>query len=157
MKRSMKLATGALALGLIAATSAGTVVLSKQGDGDRRGHRIDRLFEKLDANGDGAIDRSEAEAARKDRFARADANGDGVISKDEMTAAAIRRAGERAGRIFARLDGNGDGVVDEAEMAAMKKGRHGHRGDRLFDRYDADGDGRVTREEIEAQRAIRRN
>lgn len=57
---------------------------------------------------------------------RADENGDGAISSAEFAALADRRAAH----MFERVDANGDGALDRAEVEAMKgKGRrHGPRG-----------------------------
>jgi spermidine/putrescine-binding protein len=63
-------------------------------------------------------------------FARMDANGDGKIDKAELTKAAEAQAakkGETApvdaakiDEMIKRIDTNGDGAVDKAEMAAMR-------------------------------------
>ena len=52
---------------------------------DARERRFDpaAMFDRLDANGDGFVDRSEALAAADRRFDRMDANGDGVVTPDE--------------------------------------------------------------------------
>lgn len=121
----------------------------------RRAERVDRLFEALDANRDGAIDAAEREAARAGRFAEMDADADGKVSRAEMEAHAAKRAAEIAGRRFARLDVSGDGVIDRAEMEAAPHGGHGRghgRHGRALDRMDADDDGRITREEALSHR-----
>lgn len=46
----------------------------------------DRLWTRLDANGDGKVDAADREARALQRFAEIDANHDGMISKDEFLA-----------------------------------------------------------------------
>lgn len=144
MNRTFEMLAGAaLIVGLGALTS---VALARDGD---RGAFIDRMFETMDANKDGAIDADEAAAAQAARFSTADADGDGGLTLDEMKAAmsehSKRWSDRRAERRFSRLDADGDGKVTEVEMSAM-------RGD-MFSRVDADGDGRVTRAEAEAMKS----
>jgi hypothetical protein len=57
------------------------------------------MFSKLDANGNGVIERSEAAAHPQlaDHFDAVDANHDGVITPDELRAAKALRTGARAG------------------------------------------------------------
>jgi hypothetical protein len=43
-----------------------------------------KIFAKVDANGDGAIDATESAAKAEKMFARMDDNGDGVVTKDEI-------------------------------------------------------------------------
>jgi Ca2+-binding EF-hand superfamily protein len=93
---------------------------------------------KLDANGDGIIDR--AEAAKSPRFAQMfdkfDANHDGKLSADERP----QHRG-RGGDMLAKLDANGDGAVDRAEAAkAPRLAEH-------FDKLDANHDGRISADE----------
>ena len=66
---------------------------------------------RLDANGDGVIDRAEAAKAPKfaERFARLDRNGDGNISKSEAT------ADKYMARAFSGLDEDHDGKLDREE------------------------------------------
>ncbi|MGH6651816.1 MAG: EF-hand domain-containing protein [Sphingopyxis sp.] len=64
-------------------------------------------------------------------FARMDANGDGKIDKAELTKAAEARAAKKGDaapvdsakidEMIKRIDTNGDGAVDKAEMDAMRK------------------------------------
>lgn len=177
MKRNAKLLAAVMSVGLVS-TAAGMAV-AKAGGEDDRADRIERMFERFDADGDGTITRDEA-ANAPSRFQRADTDGDGGLSVDEMKAAAVERAEKRAERMHERLDANDDGMVDEAEMKAARKAmadrrharfegsrhgprhgyRHGgHRGPRdagaMFERLDSDGDGAVSREEFDAMRGRR--
>jgi Ca2+-binding EF-hand superfamily protein len=52
--------------------------------GERFEKRGERLFERADANKDGAVDANEADALAAAHFAKLDANHDGVIVKDEL-------------------------------------------------------------------------
>lgn len=65
------------------------------GHGHGHGPGGGRFFERLDKNGDGAVDAAEHRAATDRRFAAADANGDGKLSQDEFMAP---RHGKRDGK-----------------------------------------------------------
>lgn len=130
------------------AEQAGTVTLSAIES------RIRAEFAKVDANGDGFVERGEADAHRAKRlaemrdrhFAALDANKDGSISRAEFDAAhGARSSGSEAGHTM-----HGEGAP------AMS---HGHRrsramailGDRMFDRADSNKDGRVSLSEAMAR------
>ncbi len=135
MKPSMKpivLFTTAL---MVATT--GMSVLAQTGPAGKGGDRM----AQLDANKDGAIDRSEAAKAPKllEHFDRMDANKDGRISAEERPQRG--RHGGRGGDRMAQLDANKDGAIDRSEAAkAPKLLEH-------FDRMDANKDGRISAEE----------
>lgn len=117
--------------------------------GDRaatHGARLEQMFDRIDADGDGAITRVELEAAPAARFAAADADGDGKATVDEIAAMLRTDADARAARMLSLRDANGDGALSADEMAP----RRADRADRMFSGMDADGDGRVTRAEAEA-------
>lgn len=140
----------------MSALTIGAVSYAAEGgkhSAEHRAERLDRMFEKLDANGDGAIDKAEVEAGRTARFSAADANSDGVLTTDELSAAAAKRAEKHIERMMSRLDKDGDGSLSDAEYAAAGDGRDSKRGAKMFKRFDADGDGRVTRAEAEAHMA----
>ncbi|GAB3726499.1 hypothetical protein GCM10028862_01860 [Luteimonas pelagia] len=115
-------ATGLLAAGLLVAAPGG-----KGG----------QFFDKLDANGDGAVSRQEAAAMKAAHLAELDANNDGFVEYDEMKAA--REARARA-HFTERHDANGDGRVSVDEM--------GMRGEGMFERMDTNKDGSISREEM---------
>lgn len=119
-------------------------------DSHRGGHGAER-FAAIDTNGDGAVSKAEAEAARAAKFAEADANGDGALTLEEITAHRdTERSEKRAKRqqaMFERGDKNGDGVITVDEFA--KPGKR-------FDRADADGDGLITQDEMKAAAEKRR-
>ena len=121
--------------------------------------RMGTMFEKIDANGDGYIDRAEIQAARDARFAAADTNGDGALSSDEMKAArddAQSRHGQgRKGVSFSDIDTDGDGTISQAEFDAAKSKRaervkdyRNKRGARMIERMDANGDGLIQKSEL---------
>ena len=156
MKKPLKLALAAAGLAVVGVAATGAAVYGKAQRGVSP-EKIDRIFEMLDADGDGAISREEAANARAMRLRSGDLNGDGGLSLEEMKAAAVAKAEKRAERMFSRLDANGDGVVGETEIANARSRHHGEkRIGRMFKRFDADGDGRITRDEIEAKRRQRR-
>lgn len=100
------------------------------------------MFEKMDRNGDGAIDGEEARAMREKAFARMDSNGDGTVTQAEIEQ---RRQGARQGAdaMFAKADSNGDGALSKEEFLAFPG---------MMGRADRDGDGLVTAEEAAALR-----
>jgi hypothetical protein len=60
------------------------------------GDIVAQIFERGDANADGALTRDELPAQFRDRFTTVDANGNGSIDKAELAAAMARHARERA-------------------------------------------------------------
>ncbi|MDH5824109.1 EF-hand domain-containing protein [Luteimonas sp. RD2P54] len=129
---------------------------------------------KPDANGDGAIDRTEAAAHPRlaARFDQLDRNGDGRLDAGERPAhRGNGKRGERGhpGRMggmgrggIARLDTDGDGRIGRAEIetapaAAGADGSRGHGGHggrqhllQNFAAIDADNDGHIVRSELRA-------
>lgn len=108
-----------------------------------------RLIQKLDANHDGALDRTEFRAARNDKFDVVDTNEDEVISRGEYEIVVARfqalhgldRNSESGTQstVFDRVDADNDDRVirDEFNDAA----------DRMFSRLDANEDGLLTVED----------
>ena len=105
-------------------------------------HRGLRLFDRADANKDGAVTRAEFDAARNARFAAIDANKDGALEVSELRA--WRRAWPARFRDarFKALDGDGDGKLGVEEYVARRKA--------AFERIDADKDGAVDKAEFDA-------
>ena len=94
---------------------------------------------RLDANGDGAIDRAEAQAAMPrlaEQFDQLDGNRDGRLIMAEVEQTLQSR--------WASADGNHDGYIDKAEAkrAAMP------RLEQAFDRLDANDDGLLSQDEL---------
>jgi len=95
---------------------------------------------RIDVNGDGMIDRSEAAAHPKlaERFDQLDTNRDGRIDASERPQ---RGQGGRQGGGMAKLDTNGDGAIDRSEAAAYPKLAE------RFDQLDRNRDGRIDASE----------
>ncbi len=99
-------------------------------DHPRRGH----MLEKLDANGDQAIDEGEFLAMGADRFQKADLNGDGAVTAEEAEQAAYaamearirERIARQVARRMERLDANGDGRISREESEAGSRERFAH-------------------------------
>ncbi|MEM0990559.1 MAG: hypothetical protein AAGK00_16950 [Pseudomonadota bacterium] len=107
------------------------------------GQRGERMFDRIDLNGDGTITQAEMEDFSAERFVAMDVNGDGLVSLTEMEEASKRRSADRAGRRFERLAADGNGVVDRSELLIRVAER--------FERLDADGNGAVTKTEARDQ------
>ncbi len=145
-------------IAILAGTSVSVAGLAyadhhKEG-GDRSKHRearAERMIERFDTDGDGAISTEEVEAMKAAKFAEADANGDGGLTMEEIEAwheaQREKRMQARKERMFDKRDTNGDGVIsiDEFEDRGMP----------MFERLDADEDGEITAEELAAMRGHR--
>jgi hypothetical protein len=107
---------------------------------------MDDLLAAMDANGDGALARSEAEAARARMFERLDRDSDGVLSQPERDATRSRGPSSGAQTITSG-DVNGDGLVSRAEAMARPY--------RIFDRFDSNRDDVLSAAELGAIRALR--
>jgi len=140
-----------LTTAIAALTFAAPAMADQHGSGDTDDGRGPggQMFERLDTNNDGKIDRLEIEQAQNERFARLDADGDGRVTQAEFEAgrAAMReeRREARQARMFARHDADGDGVLTSDELP-------GPRMERMLDRLDSNGDGAITREEMTEHR-----
>ena len=138
---------------------------------------------RLDANGDGAIDRGEAAQHPRlaGKFDELDKNKDGKLAKEEMP----RRHGRGFGKnghgphdMMMKLDTDKDGRISRAEAAAGqaksaerfdrmdvnkdgyidqadRQARAKQRRDEWFARADTDKDGKLSPAELEAARATR--
>ena len=113
-------------------------------DGSVSKAEFDALFNKIDSNHDGKLDKSEMAAYRKTmweqrrtemkaefeaKFKAADKNNDGALTRDEFKAAFPRMADR-----FDKLDANRDGKVTMAEIQAGMEKMHKERGDRMHRR-----------------------
>ena len=101
-------------------------------------------FARMDANGDGVLDRSDR---RKVAFERLDADRDGALSLEEFSAVRERR-GQRLATRGRGADTNRDGSVTRAEFTSAALAR--------FDRVDIDKDGTISDSERPARRTMRR-
>ncbi len=100
----------------------------------------DRLFQRLDANGDGVITLADLEIVAEKRVARIDLDGDGRITRMEMRTFEKRWSEMRTTAIIAQLDKNGDGVIVLAETTPGAGF--------VFAIADTNNDGKVTRVEL---------
>lgn len=119
--------------------------------------KAEARFAAADKDGNGRIDRTEAQAVGErmaKNFDRMDANSDGSLDKAEL--AAVRRHMGRAGQrmktmmayqrgLFVGMDDNADGAVTAAELGSKHK-----RWSEDFDIIDANRDGKLTAEELKA-------
>lgn len=121
----------------------------QRGDRGGRGGKGDRMA-ALDANRDGAIDRSEAAKAPKlaERFDQLDRNKDGRIGPEERPQRSGRHGGKGG---MARIDRNGDGSLTRDELAGRERLLQD------FDIVDDNRDGRLSREEMKAYRMVLRD
>jgi Ca2+-binding EF-hand superfamily protein len=134
----------------------------------------EEMFAKMDANGDGSVDKAEMqsfseEIANQDgdtiditkMFADIDTDSDGKISQDEFLAAKPPEMKEGQGpgqppdpeEMFSKMDVNGDGSIDKDEMKAFMEKMPAHDGkspdvDKMFSENDANGDGKITKKEF---------
>lgn len=176
----LTLAVSAAALALTGAAHAASGAApdaAPAGPGGMMGKTITRaeaqamagaMFDKLDANKDGKLDKTDREARMAQRFKALDTDGNGQLSLAEFAAAHDRAKGPgargpgmapgegphrmgmrgmgRGGMMMARMtDTNKDGVITREEFTAAHL-KH-------FDRMDANKDGSVTPEERKAAMA----
>ncbi|MDM8541569.1 hypothetical protein QUF90_10830 [Desulfococcaceae bacterium HSG9] len=147
---------------------------SGQGRGGSGGGDFIERVMNFDADGDGKVSKEEMPKRMQDRLLqRADTNGDGAIDRQEVTKIAEgwkpggpsgqnqgsqsrksgqgrggqsgqRRGGSGGGDIIERVmnfDADGDGKVSKEEMPKRMQ-------DRLLQRADTNGDGAIDRQEV---------
>jgi Ca2+-binding EF-hand superfamily protein len=163
-----------LALALSAAL-ASTVAIAQQAT---PAATPEAMHQRLDANGDGAIDKAEAAKAPRlaQQFDQLDKNHDGRLGADErpqmrhgdhdghdgMHDRMMQFDTDKDGRIsskeaaakpelaqkFADFDANHDGFLDRSDFQARMRQKH----DACFANADADKDGKLSRDEFDAAR-----
>lgn len=134
----------------------------------------EEMFAKIDANGDGSIDKSELQSFTEKMsnqdgdtidiskmFTDIDTDGDGAISQDEFLAAKPPDPPQGMGpgqppdpeKMFSDMDSNGDGSITKEEMKSFMEKMPAHGGqapdiDKMFSETDSDGDGKISKEEF---------
>jgi Ca2+-binding EF-hand superfamily protein len=106
--------------------------------------RLERLFERLDRNGDRRLSPSEVQGRPylQRHFQRLDRQGRGYLVPGDLTPANAAAHGERARQFFTTVDRNGNGVIDRQEADGYPWL------ERRFNAMDSNGDGGISREEL---------
>lgn len=145
MRRNAKPLTLAIAAVLVAASFGIAAAVSAQATTQARPQRM-----ILDANGDGAIDRSEAARMPRlaEKFDQLDRDGDGRLDKAERPQR--HGKGKRGGRHggIGKLDTDNDGRISRAEASVGARGKG-----KLLEHFaaiDANKDGYLVRTELRA-------
>lgn len=146
----LMLAAGAIALGTTTMVGA-SLADGKGGRGYHgaghhgggpgwRSGRIERLFERFDTNGDGAITQVEIDEVRSSRLAEFDEDGDGSLTLEEYQALWLDAMRERMVDHFQAHDDDGDGLVTVEEF--------GDRYDSMVRRLDRNDDDQITEDDF---------
>ncbi|MFC5067843.1 EF-hand domain-containing protein [Flaviflagellibacter deserti] len=150
---SKRLLIGTAIVGLlalpVAAGAVAPVSAEKAGEG-RGGKFVERMFDKLDANKDGVVDKAEFDAFRAQRIDATDENKDGFLDRKEVRES--RREMRQEWRKHAGLmgrDSDGNGEVSRDEFLAGPEAR--------FDKLDTNHDGKLDQSEIDAARKAMRD
>lgn len=126
---------------LLAAPAAGA---GQRGDAPPAAPALERHFDEMDANRDGAVSREELRTFNETRRAQRETRE--RLREDREQRLRLRE--DRAQRLRQRVDradADGDGAVTRAEARQRMPRVHEH-----FDQIDADRDGSVTPDEIRA-------
>lgn len=150
---SKRILVGTAIMGLLALpVAAGAVApVTPEKTGEARGGKfIDRMFERLDANKDGVVDKAEFDAFRAQRIEAADANKDGFLDRKEVRESRreMRDEWRKHSGLMGR-DSDGNGEVSRDEFLAAPEAR--------FDKLDTNHDGRLDQGEIDAARKAMRD
>jgi Ca2+-binding EF-hand superfamily protein len=164
MKPTFKMLLAASVLTLGAAAIIGAGIASERGEGDHRaqfamkrggmmqggmGHRVERMMERFDADGDGVLTQAEIDASHDAMLKTFDANKDGVLELSEFRELWLDHMRTRMVDHFQTLDEDGDGKVTDKELNAPMA--------RMMDRHDANDDDRLSREEMTPKRHRKRH
>jgi Ca2+-binding EF-hand superfamily protein len=107
---------------------------------------MSQQWQKMDANNDGKVSRSEFDQYWTQQFQSADADNNGKLSKQEVkTAADNINSGQQISQIrldhmFRQADTNHDGSVSRSEDLAYHN--------KMFRKADTNNDGRLTKTEM---------
>lgn len=115
---------------------------AKKGDGDRREPSAEKLFDRLDANGDGKLTRDEAsKLPTRDR------------DRDRGPERKKQADPRDGGRLFEEIAGGKDRIGRDQWESFLKRRmprieeRHPKAAERLFNQLDDDKDGKINRDE----------
>ena len=129
---------------VIAALTVPAVVYAAKEFNEYKHQRIEKMFEKYDANKDGGLSKDELPGRMSERFEKMDTDKDGLISQKEAHAAHKRMKEMHMANFMMELDTDSDGELSEAEVTAFVQGK--------FRKADKDGNGKLTMEEISEAR-----
>lgn len=115
----------------------------------RRGDFVDRMFARLDKNGDGKITAGELQGARGDRAKRGD-RGD-RRGRDERAGRADR-AGRDRGINFERADAAKKGFLTQEDLTKLRSARFEAALKKRFEGLDTNRDGKLTADELPPER-----
>jgi Ca2+-binding EF-hand superfamily protein len=105
----------------------------------------EKMFKKMDADGDGKVTRTEHAAGAKEMFTKCDANKDGLVTAAEMDAAMDAKSDKSdkhhkgSAEKIKMMDTNGDGQLSLVEHDAGT--------DKMFAKMDTNSDGTLSKEE----------
>lgn len=102
--------------------------------------RGQKTFDRVDANKDGKIEKSEFLPLAVRRLAKMDVNGDRSVSTAEIDARLKEGLERRRNRIMAVMDANKDGVITESELDNLVSA--------MFNGADSDKDGGLSMAEL---------
>lgn len=162
-KLTLALSTAALAIAGAAYAAPGMMMDKDMTKAEAQQHTAE-MFKKMDANGDGVLNDADRQARMDKRFDSLDTDKNGAISRAEFAAGHEARMGHgggdhakgghdghrkgkmgrHGGMMKDMADTNNDGAISSAEFAAHHAA--------MFDRADADKNGTVTAAERRAAR-----
>ncbi len=102
--------------------------------------RVQKAFDRIDANHDGKLTSAEFLPLAQKRFLRDDGNGDGAVSTAEIDQALKSAMERRRNRILATMDADKDGTISKTELDKFAEA--------LVKGADTDADGGVTLAEV---------
>ncbi len=100
--------------GLVAGSATMVLANEHEGHGDKKGYH-GKMFEKVDADKDGAISKAESDAFHEKKFKEKDLNSDGKITQDEAKAHHEKKRAERQERREERRETKGKPAEKAAE------------------------------------------
>lgn len=105
-----------------------------------------KTFDRVDANKDGKIEKTEFMPLAVRRLARMDVNGDKTVSASEIEARLQEGLKRRRDRIMAVMDANKDGTITESELDNLVTA--------MFNGADSDKDGGLSMAELKGFKRV---